>query len=276
MFDSAITYPAIEVCLVGLLAAVVGVHVVLRRRAFFTMAMTHATFPGVVLASMLGLNLYLGGGVFGLLVVAGIAALDRRRGQDAAASTGVVLSAGFALGILLVSLQPGFTRDLSGYLVGSILTVQASDLVVTAAICLVVLAVFAVAGRALLFAAFDPTGATAAGYRVGLLNALFLVAVELTVVTSVPAVGTMLSLALIVAPAATAKLWTSSTRAMTVLAAVIGVGSGLAGLLLSQFVRLPAGAAITLIATAALVVSLLATGIRRMAGRSPRPALVER
>lgn len=276
MFDSALTYPVVEVCLVGLLAGVVGVHVVLRRRAFFTMAMSHATFPGVVLASILGLNLYLGGTVFGLIAVAGIAALDRRQGQDGTVSTGVVLSAGFALGVLLVSSQPGFTRELSGYLVGSVLTVQPSDVLTTAVICLVVLGVLAVTGRVLLFAAFDPTGATAAGYRVGLLNALFLVIVELTVVTSVPALGTILSLALIVAPAATARLWTSSTRAMTVLAASIGVGSSLAGILLSQFVLLPAGAAITLTVTAVLVVSLVATGVRRMAGRSPRAVLVER
>ncbi|MQA77691.1 MAG: iron chelate uptake ABC transporter family permease subunit [Streptosporangiales bacterium] len=271
MLDSSLTYPVVEVVLVALLASAVGVHVVLRRRAFFTMAMTHATFPGVVLASMLGLNLYLGGGLFGLLVVAGIAALDRRRDQDSTATTGVVLSAGFALGVLLVSTQPGFTRDLSGYLVGSILTVQASDVVITSVICVAVLGTLAATGRVLLFAAFDPLGATAAGYRVGLLDAVFLVVVELTVVTSVPAVGTMLAVALIVGPAAAARLWTTSTLTMTLSAAVIGVGSGLTGLLLSEYVRVPAGAAITLIATGALGVSLLAAGARRVLGR-PRPA----
>lgn len=275
MPDSSLTYPVVEVVLVALLASAVGVHVVLRRRAFFTMAMTHATFPGVVLASMLGLNLYLGGGLFGLLVVVGIAALDRRRGQDTAATTGVVLSAGFALGVLLVSTQPGFTKDLSGYLVGSILTVQASDVLTTAVICLVVLGTIAATGRILLFAAFDPLGATAAGYRVGLLDAVFLVAVELTVVTSVPAVGTMLAVALIVAPAAAARLWTNGALTMTVGAAAIGVGSGLTGLLLSEYVRVPAGAAITLIATGALGVSLLAAGARRALARAQRPATVE-
>src|SRR5690606_251138 len=168
------------------------------------------------------------------------------------------------------------TKELSGYLVGSVLTVQPADLAVTAGICAVVLTVFAVAGRALQFAAFDPTAATAAGYRVGLLNAVFLVAVELTVVTSVPAVRSLLSVALIVAPAPTARLWTCSTRTMTVLAAVIGVGSGLCGLLVSQYVRLPAGAAITLIATAMLVGSLAVTGLRRTVGRSPRPVIAER
>lgn len=270
------TLPAIEVCLVGLLSACVGVHVVLRRRAFFTMAMSHATFPGVVIASMLGLNLYLGGALFGLLAVAGIAALDRRRGQDSATSTGIVLSAGFAVGVLLVSVQPGFTKELSGYLVGSVLTVQASDLVITVVLGVVVLAVLAGTGRVLLFAAFDPAGAAAAGYRTGLLDALFLVLVELTVVTNVPAVGTILSLALIVGPAATARMWTRSVLGMTALAAAIGVGCGLGGLLLSRYVQLPAGAAITLLATAALVASLTVSGLRRAAARSPVAVAAER
>lgn len=261
-------YPALEVTLVGLVAAAVGVHVVLRRRAFFTMAMTHVTFPGVVLASLLGIDLYLGAGAFGLLAVAGIAVLDRR--QESSASTGVVLSAGFALGVLLASAQAGFTKDLSAYLVGSVLTVQRGDVLVTAVIGVVVLVVLAVAGRTLLFAAFDPVGAAAAGYRVGLLDALFLVLVELTVVTSVPAVGVMLSVALIVAPAAAARLWTSRMLPLTACAAVIGVGSSLAGLALSQYVAVPAGAAMTLVAAGVLVVSLVAAGVRSAVRRAPR------
>lgn len=275
MIDSLLAYPLVEVCLVGLMSACVGVHVVLRRRAFFTMAMNHATFPGIVLASMLGLNLYLGGIVFGLLAVAGIAVLDQRRGQDSATSTGVVLSAGFALGVLLISMQPGFTKELSGYLVGSVLTVGPTDLVVTAAIGALVLGTLAATSRLLLFAAFDPTGAAAAGYRVGMLDALFLVLVELIVVTNVPAVGTILSLALIVGPAATARLWTSSIGTMTATAAVIGVGSGVGGLLLSHLVEIPAGAAITMLVAAALVTSLLATALRT-AGRPGQPAVAER
>ncbi|HEX6446501.1 MAG TPA: metal ABC transporter permease [Streptosporangiales bacterium] len=261
-------YPALEVTLVGLVAAAVGVHVVLRRRAFFTMAMTHATFPGVVLAALLGVDLYLGAGVFGLVAVAGIAVLDRR--TESSASTGVVLSAGFALGVLLASAQAGFTKDLSAYLVGSVLTVQRSDVLVTAVIGVVVLAVLAVSGRALLFAAFDPVGAAAAGFRVGLLDALFLVLVELTVVTSVPAVGTMLSVALIVAPAATARLWTTRVVPLTAGAAVLGVGSSLAGLALSQYVAVPAGAAMTLVAACALVVSLAAAWVRGAVRRAPQ------
>ena len=149
-----------EVVLAGALAALVGVHVVLRRLSFFTMALTHATFPGVVAASIVGVNLVLGGVVAGAVVALGVAALSRRRGQDAAAATGVLLSAGFALGAALVATQSGVSRDLSSFLVGSILTVDGGD-VLTAAVVLVVVSVVLTAGaRPLLQIGFDRTGGT--------------------------------------------------------------------------------------------------------------------
>ena len=132
--------------LVGALCGLVGVHVVLRRLSFFTMAMTHATFPGVVLAALVGVDLLLGSGLFGVLVVLGVSWLSTRPRSDSAAAVGVVLSAGFALGVALLSAQSGSSRDLSAYLVGSIVTVQPSDLVKTVLV-LVAVARHAGSGR---------------------------------------------------------------------------------------------------------------------------------
>src|ERR1051325_10858881 len=102
-WDDALHRAAAEVVLAGALAGLIGVQVVLRRLSFFTMALTHATFPGVVLASIIGVNIMLGGVVAGSVVALGVAALSRRRGQDASGATGVLLSAGFALGAALVA-----------------------------------------------------------------------------------------------------------------------------------------------------------------------------
>lgn len=88
----------VEALLVGALCGLVGVHVVLRRLSFFTVAMTHATFPGVVLAALVGIDLLLGSGLFGVLVVLGVSWLSRRPRSDDAAAVGVVLSAGSRLG----------------------------------------------------------------------------------------------------------------------------------------------------------------------------------
>lgn len=248
----------VEALLVGALCGVVGVHVVLRRLSFFTMAMTHATFPGVVLASLVGVDLLLGSGAFGILVVLGVAALSARPRSDSSAAVGVVLSAGFALGVVLLSARSGFSRDLSAYLVGSILTVQTGDLVTTAVVLAVVLVVLTAVGKELFLGAFDPVGLVALGYPARLLSILLLLLVEVTVVTTVPAVGTIQAVALVVAPAAAARLWCERIGPMTALSAVLGMASGALGLAVSQQVSVAAGAAIVLVACAVFVVSVVA------------------
>ena len=253
----------IEALLVGALCGLVGVHVVLRRLSFFTMAMTHATFPGVVLAALVGVDLLLGSGLFGVLVVLGVSWLTTRPRSDSAAAVGVVLSAGFALGVALLSAQAGFTRDLSAYLVGSIVTVQAGDLVKTALVLAAVALTLALVGKELVFGAFDRGGMVAAGYPAGRLDLFLLLVVELTVVTSVPAVGTIQAVALIVAPAAAARLWSDRIGPTTALAVLLGMASGVVGLAVSQAYQVAAGAAIVLAACGFFVLSVVVAPVVR-------------
>jgi ABC-type Mn2+/Zn2+ transport system permease subunit len=253
----------IEALLVGALCGLVGVHVVLRRLSFFTMAMTHATFPGVVLAALVGVDLLLGSGLFGVLVVLGVSWLTTRPRSDSAAAVGVVLSAGFALGVALLSAQAGFTRDLSAYLVGSIVTVQAGDLIKTALVLAAVTLMLALVGKELVFGAFDRGGMVAAGYPAGRLDLLLLLVVELTVVTSVPAVGTIQAVALIVAPAAAARLWSDRIGPTTALAVLLGMASGVVGLAVSQAYQVAAGAAIVLAACGFFVLSVVVAPVVR-------------
>lgn len=247
----------LEALLVGALCGLVGVHVVLRRLSFFTMAMTHATFPGVVLAALVGIDLLLGSGLFGVLVVLGVGWLSRRPRSDESAAVGVVLSAGFALGVALLSARSGFSRDLSAYLVGSIVTVQRADLVTTAVVLVVVAVVLAAFGKELVFGAFDRGGLVAAGYPAARLDLLLLLLVEVTVVTSVPAVGTVQAVALVVAPAAAARLWCERIGPTTALAVALGMASGVAGLAVSQAYEVAAGAAIVLAACGFFVLSVV-------------------
>jgi ABC-type Mn2+/Zn2+ transport system permease subunit len=261
-FDDALHRATAEVVLVGALAGLVGVHIVRRRLSFFTMALTHATFPGVVAASIIGVNIYLGGIAAGAVIAVGVAALSRRSGQNAAAATGVMLSGGFALGAALVATQNGFSRDLSSFLVGSILTVSVQDLVTTAVVLVVVAAVLTICARPLLFTGFDPAGARAAGFATGAWDLLLLLTIEVVVVTVVPAVGTILALALLVAPAAAARFWSVRLPVVTTLAAGFGVASGLGGLYASSRWNVAAGASIALTATAILLLSGLLSRVR--------------
>lgn len=270
--DSYLHRAIVEVVLAGVLAATVGVQVILRRLAFFTMAMTHATFPGVVTAAIVGFNLYLGGAAAGLAVALAVVAASRRRGQDTTTATGVVLATGFALGVALMSTQPGFTRNLSAYLVGSVLTVDRSDLRTAALAAAAVGAVLAGLRKELALLAFDPQGARAAGYPTTALDLVVLVCIEAAVVTAVPAVGTILVVALVVAPAAAARLWTDRTAPMYAIAVGVAVGSGLAGLTLSERYDVAAGGAITLVAAAAFAVSWLAAPRHGLISQVRRPA----
>jgi len=205
----------LEAVMVGGLCGVVGVHVLLRRLPFFTMALGHATFPGVVLAGLLGMSLFAGAAVFGAVVVLVVALLGARDRVDDTSAVGVTLSGAFALGVLLLSAQAGFSRDLTAYLVGSIVTVQPGDLVTTAVVGLAVLATLAALHKELVLGAFDRGGLAALGYPVLVLDVVLLLVIEATVVTSIPAVGTILAVALVVAPAATARrkesAWASAT-----------------------------------------------------------------
>jgi ABC-type Mn2+/Zn2+ transport system permease subunit len=261
----------VEALLVGALCGLVGVHVVLRRLSFFTMAMTHATFPGVVLAALVGADLLLGSGLFGVLVVLGVSWLSNRPRSDSAAAVGVVLSAGFALGVVLLSAQSGFSRDLSAYLVGSIVTVQRADLVKSAVVLVAVALVLAAVGKELVFGAFDRGGLVAAGYPAGRLDLLLLLLVELTVVTSVPAVGTVQAVALVVAPAAAARLWCERIGPTTALAVLLGMASGVVGLAVSQAYEVAAGAAIVLAACGFFVLSVVLAPIMRRRPEADRP-----
>ncbi len=253
----------LEAVLVGALCGAVGVHVLLRRLPFFTLALSHAAFPGVVLASLLGVSVYLGGALASLGLVLAVAAIGSSRRLEASTATGVALAGAFAVGVLLQSAQSGGSRDLAAFLVGDVLTVSPSDLATTAAFGLIVVGGLALFHKDLVFAAFDPVGAKAAGYRTAGLEVLVLALVALTVVTSIRAVGTILAVALLVTPALTARQWTDEIGRMMALSALLGALAGVGGIAASAQWSVAGGSAIALTATGLLVITVAFQQARR-------------
>jgi ABC-type Mn2+/Zn2+ transport system permease subunit len=263
-FQSPIFQRALlEAVLVGAIAGVVGVHVLLRRLPFFVVAMSHATFPGVVLASVLGVSLFVGGATFGFVVVAAALVLGASKVLDDASIIGVVLAGSFALGVLVVSARPSSSRDLSAFLVGSVLTVTGGDIAATVVSGVVVLTLLAALHKELVLGAFDPTAAAAHGYRAWILDGVVLSAVTVTMVSAIPAVGALLAVALLTVPALTARLWTDRMGPTVTMAALVGAASGLLGLIASAYWSVAAGAAIALANGAIFVASLALTSVRR-------------
>ena len=264
-----------ELALLALICGPVSVFVFARRLSFVSDALTHTVFPGVVIG-------FLAGGIEGIFAGALIAAvvtavvltlLTRTGALSDDASTAVVLTAMFSIGVALVSRRSSYTNDLTTFLFGRILTVTPRQIAETAVLAVVILGLLAVAARPLLFRSFDPGGAAAAGFRIGWLDLWLNVLVALVVVAAVRAVGTILVVALLIVPAAAARMLTHRLGMMALLGTVLILGAGFGGLLLSWTASVDYGVNLTSASTVVLLlvaaylmllpVGLLRTRLRR-------------
>jgi ABC-type Mn2+/Zn2+ transport system permease subunit len=255
--------------LVGALTALVGAYVVLKGLAFIGDAISHAAFPGIVAAFMLKLPIYPGAIVAALLTALGVGWVSRRAALRMDTSIGVLFAGAFAAGVLLISTIKGYVGDLMSFLFGNVLAVTPSDLVIVAIMTLLVVLALAATYKEMLFATFDPLGAQAAGYPVGLLEYGLLVLVALAIAVSIQVVGIILVVAMLVTPAATAQLLTKRFANLLILAVVLSVLESIAGLFLSFYGNWASGATIVLVQTAVFGVVLLISPRRNvLIGRS--------
>ncbi|WP_169981385.1 MULTISPECIES: metal ABC transporter permease [unclassified Microbispora] len=266
----------VELVILGALAGTVGVLVLLRRLAFVSDTLTHTVFPGVVIGHLMGGD----GGIFwgalaaGVLTAVLLTLLTHRRRVSEDAALAMLLTTLFAVGVVVVSRQTGFTSDLTAFLFGRVLTVNEEQLAQTAVVTVVVVALLAVLRRPLLLRAFDPEGARAAGVRVGLLDLVLNVAVALVVVAAVKAVGTILVIALLIVPAAAARSLSDRLAVIVPLACLVGAAGGWLGLVVSyeasveHGVRLASGATVVLVLVALYGLAHAAGAVRRKVGLS--------
>jgi len=249
--------------IVGVVCAVVGSYLVLRGLAFMGDALSHAAFPGVVIAYLLKLPFYLGAGVAAVATALAIGWVTRRGRLRGDTAIGVLFAGMFALGIFLFSRIPNYVGDLFGFLFGEVLGIGLGDLVGLALLSLLVLGLIAAFWKELLYATFDPLGAAASGLRVARLDDLFLVVVALTIVVSLQAVGIILVVAMLITPAATGQLLASSFARLVAVAVAVGIVGPVVGLYLSYWLDAASGATIVLVETAIFGLALLARGRAR-------------
>jgi len=249
---------------IGAGAGFVGALVVLRRRTFFAQALTHGTYPGAVAAAALGVSVPLGAAAASVVLVAVMSAIARVRRQGAQVAAGIVLTGGFAAGALLQAVIPGLPVRAESLLVGSILTVTDADILLAAAVVVVAVVAVAVFGKEIAFSTFDPSGFRAAGYREWPVELLVLGLTAAMVVSALPAVGAILAIALIAAPAAAARLVVPTYRGILLVAPLIGAASGIIGVLASRALAVAAGPSIALAATAFFVLALGISKLRAL------------
>lgn len=238
-----------EVVVMGVSCGAIGAYVVVRRLAFIGDAISHAVFPGIVIAYLLGASIVLGALVAGVLTALAIGWVARggRIREDAA--IGIFFAAAFALGIVLISTQQTYQGDLTGFLIGNLQAVSVEDLLFSGATAGLLLLVLAALHKELLMVAFDRTLAAALGYPVFAFDLLLLLLLTVTIVVSIQAVGIILVLAMLVTPAATARLLVDRFEPMIVLGAVIGAVVAVIGYYVSFHVGTASGATIVLLMT---------------------------
>lgn len=233
----------------SIVCGVVGCYVVLRGMAFIGDAVAHAVFPGLAVAFVLQANLILGGAVAGLITAVLVAVFSQNRRIKEDSIIGVFFVGAFALGIVVMSQAQGYAGSLQQFLFGSIVGIPDSDVYVVGVTGLLVLAVLFVIHKELITVSLDRETARGLGLNVLALDLVLYVSVTLAVVISIQTIGNILVLALLITPAATARLLTNRLSVMMVLSPIIGSLGAFVGIYLSWSYDLPAGGTIVLVLT---------------------------
>ncbi|HEX6291929.1 MAG TPA: metal ABC transporter permease [Herpetosiphonaceae bacterium] len=234
--------------IVAIVCGVMGTFIVVRGLAFLGDALGHAVFPGVVVAYLLNFNLLLGGLIAGIITTIGIGLVAQNRQVRESTAIGIFYTVAFALGALLLSRSRSASRALSELLIGNVLAVRPQDLLLTAIIGGGVLLAVALMYKELVLIAFDPALAAAQGRNVALLSAVLFTLLALTIVAALQTVGNVMVVALLVVPAATARLLVASLPSIMALAAGLGSISTIVGVYVSYYANIASGGAIVLCA----------------------------
>lgn len=237
--------------LVGGISAVIGCFVVVRGMSFFADALAHTVLPGVALSytasgGAVGSNLFVGGLIAGMISALVIALLTRHERLKEDTAVGLVFVTMFALGIAIISTQGSYSVDLTHILFGSINGISLGDLEIMMLLGVLVLLVVAIFYKQFLIISFDLSLAYTLKLPAEFLRVLLLILIAVTIVASLQAVGIALMLALLITPAATARLLVHRLHWMIGVAAIVGIISGVAGFYLSYYLDVPSGASIVL------------------------------
>lgn len=258
--------------LAGALCGMVGVYVVLRSMSYIGHGLSHAIFGGAAISAVLGVSYFLGAGVWGLLAALTIGRVSGRRVIGADAAIGVVTTASFALGLAIQSRSGSVSRSLDTVLFGNVLGVFERDVVAVVVVGVMVVATLVAFRRELTFVTFDPDVAAVSGIRIARFDALLMLLLSATVLVSVRVIGALLISAMLVLPAATTRLLTSSIGRMLWMSPLLGGTVGFVGMYASWYLDIPSGAVITLVGTAVFAGVFAVDGLVRRSAATPRPA----
>jgi manganese/iron transport system permease protein/iron/zinc/copper transport system permease protein len=246
----------------GALCGLLGVFVVLRGMSYIGHGLSHAVFGGAAASAVIGINFFIGAGVWGIISGVLIARVARRRVLGADAAIGVVTTASFALGLALMNRYGQASKSIEAVLFGSVLGVKVSDIIAVSLVAVFALAVIVVWYRKMLFSTFDPDVAQVSGVNVSVVEVVLLSLLSLTILVTMRVIGTLLISALLVIPAAAARMTTNSFSRLLWISPLIGAVTCFFGMNLSYHLDTSASATIILLDALVFIVVYAVAGTR--------------
>lgn len=243
--------------LVGIICGVTGCFIILRGMALMGDAISHAVLPGVVIAYMIGINFFIGAVITGVLTALGIGYISSNSRIKDDSAIGIMFTAAFAMGIVLITLQRGTSVDLWHILFGNVLAVSRTDLWLTLCVGIFVLVCIFIFYKQLLLCTFDPVMAKAIGMPTKLINYGLMLILSLVTVASLKTVGIVLVVAMLITPGAIAYLLTNRLPVMLGLSALFGVISSVTGVYFSYIYDVATGASIVLVASILFLIAFM-------------------
>ncbi|HBB31013.1 MAG TPA: metal ABC transporter permease [Cyanobacteria bacterium UBA8803] len=246
----------------GLLCGVMGVYITTRRMSYIAHGLSHAILGGAVLSYVLGLNFYIGSGIWGFGSALLIQYLTGRRIYSDAA-IGIVTTASFALGVAIISTYRKFSQNFEAALFGNVLGVTPEDLWIVAGVTVVLLGLVFFFYRPLLFWCFDREVAQVHGVPVLAMDTLFALMLATLLVATLNVLGVTLIISAVVIPASIARLLSDRFSAIVFISGALGAAISFVGVYLSYHFDIASGASVVLLSTLILGCVLLLTGFQR-------------
>ncbi|HHV60521.1 MAG TPA: metal ABC transporter permease [Clostridiaceae bacterium] len=258
IFKYAFLQNALIACILSSIACgIIGTVIMEKKLVMMSGGIAHASFGGIGLGFLLGVEPIFTALLFSVGTSLSISEINKRSKTNPDLLTGIFWSVGMALGILFISLTPGYPPDMSSYLFGDILTVSRNDLITMIALDIVIIFLIFAGFNMLKAYMFDREFASVLRLPVNFLDYMVYILIALTVVVLIRVAGIILVIALLTAPPATARLFSYNLKNIMLISILTGLVLCLTGLFISYSYNIPSGAVIVLVSGAAYLVSAL-------------------
>ncbi|HLN34336.1 MAG TPA: metal ABC transporter permease [Nitrososphaeraceae archaeon] len=253
--------------LLGSICGLLGVYVVLRGMSYIGHGLSHAVFGGAVSSYLVGLNFYIGATLWGFLSAIAITEINKRYKIKADAVIGIVTTAGFAAGVMLMNTGHSPIKNFEAMLFGNILAITDFDFMIISVVTIITIVFIFFFQKRLLFTIFDNETAKVYGINTNRVDILFSLVLASVVISAMNSIGVTLLAIAIIAPAASARLLTNNFFKMLLLSSIIGISTAFLGMYTSFYIDSPSGATIVLFGASGFGISLFYVYLKRLRHR---------